>query len=378
MVRSIFLAAALLAAACMRANADVSNEDIASYNAALQEGEVVALKAAASRLAAASIANPDHPDAALLAFEAAWTLCRIGDCAAAQPAAVFAASFPGAPETAPLLEAYVTWKVDPTRRALNGLDAELKKIEHGPPTGLSVSAFRDIYTSTAKSPQGWTSLARVSARAADHFAQGGDPVPQYRTEARLLALSAAFNHTPDISQMRDMVHLRGELARMRALFDRERPDEDYPGWMEDTYWIANAWEGAMSAFLMSSSKKYVSDEDIEKIVDTYLADLPPEEEERGEERPDFCKGSFIQKPPIKYPTSAAFRGRIGSVILGFRFENGRVKDAEVLASVPLDGFREEAVKAVSQWHFEPSEDPAVTGCRLDDDNVIQPLVFAIH
>jgi len=199
-----------------------------------------------------------------------------------------------------------------------------------------------------------------------------DTLTQYRVEAQLVNISSAFNASPQAGQLQQMVHLRGELKRMLA------QAEDKPDWMKETYWIANAWQGAMQAYLQSSSQRMISDSEIDKILASYVSDLPPAHDDEEEGKPPFCEGTFIQKPDIKYPSSAAFRGRIGSVMLTYKVRDGKVTEPKVLASVPIDGFRDEVVKAVSKWVYVPTEDPAKTGCRLDHDNIIQPFLFAIR
>lgn len=377
MIRLVLLTAAAILLCVAPSKADISDDDIISYNSAVASGDPQAMQQAASKLAAAVLEDRDHPDAGLLAFEAAWTLCRTGDCAAAVPAAALASQRPGAPHSAALLNAYVTWKVSPGRKNYNALNGELSKIAATPPTSVSVSAFRDVYVS-ALQKQDWLNLSKSAEQAAEHFKLGGDPVPQFRMEAKLLAVSSAFNYGPKSPQLSDMAHLRGELGRMRQLFDIEHPDEDYPEWLESSYWSANAWEVAISAYFSSIGQKAISDKDIEEIVDSYLVDLPVKTDDEEGKLP-MCEGTFVQKPSIKYPPIAGFRGRVGAVILGFRFdEAGKVRDAKVLAAVPTDGFRDEVIKAVSQWYFKPDEDPKTAGCRLEHNKVVQTYAFAIQ
>lgn len=376
MIRFILLTVAIIYMSPIPAKADISDQDILAYNSALQFGDSQAMQHAARKLAGAVLENPDHPDAALLAYEAAWTLCRTGDCAAAMPVAAFTSERADAPYSAAVLNAYVAWKNAPDRKNYKALVSELSKIGASPPTTVSVSAFRDVYVSALKA-QDWLNLTKQAEQAAEHFKLGGDSVRQFRMEAKLLAVSAAFNATPKPPQLSDMAHLRGELGRMRLLFKIEHPEDDYPEWMESSYWSANAWEVAMSAYFLSIQKKAISDKEIEEIVDGYIADLPAKPDGEDGKLP-MCDGTLVQKPMIRYPAIAGYQGRVGSVILGFRFEpDGKVADPKVLAAVPVDGFRDEVIKAVSQWYFKPDEDPATAGCRLDHDSVVQSYAFAI-
>lgn len=372
MVRSAFVALTLFGAVFAPASANIGNEEIRAYNTALESGDAAAIAAAAIRLGDGAIASPDHPDASLLAFEAAWALCRFASCKGAAPAAEFSADRQDAPPSARLLAAYVDWKTEPRRAARKAVEKALSEAIGEAPTGVSVSVFREVYAADL-SGHNWRDASRIAGWAVTHLAAVDDTFLQFRLEAQLVSISAAFNASPQADHLTQMVHLRGELGRMRALA------EDEPDWMRDIYWTSNAWQAAMQAFLASSGQRMISESEADGILTSYTSDIPPEPadpEEAG--KPPFCDGAFKQKPAIKYPASSAFRGRVGSVILAYKVRDGRVREPEVLASVPIDGFQDEVVKAVSQWVYVPSEDPKQTGCRLDHDNIVQSFLFQIR
>ncbi|MFN4024597.1 MAG: TonB family protein [Hyphomonas sp.] len=359
------------------AAAQVAEADILAFNHAVESNDDALLRAAAVRLANAAIANPEDPGAGIAAYEAAWTLGRTGAWAEALPGAKFAAGLPDATAQDRLLLAFVVWKGKPTSANSRSLQRSLDEIQSLAPSGMSASAFREFYASKLNT-RDFAGAEKVARQAALHFAAGGDTLRQYEVEARAIAITSRFNTTPRVAQLEEMVHLRGELRQMQRQAGRDRP-----GWIDDAYWQANAWQNAMQAYFMSVGDRNLRPARLEEILAGYGASDPQlewveiTEDSLPVNRGPFCAGELVQQPPMRYPAGQAMRGRFGSVIVRFRFENGAVRDPEVLAAVPMDGFRQEALRTVSQWHFRPSEDPAVTGCRLDHHNVIQELVFAI-
>ena len=102
MRRWISIAAIVLLA--QAAWAQVSQDAIRAYNTALTSpSDRGAIITASEALMTEAIANPGEPDAALFAFEAAWTLCQIGECAHGRKGAEFAASLPATPDAHPSL-----------------------------------------------------------------------------------------------------------------------------------------------------------------------------------------------------------------------------------------------------------------------------------
>lgn len=354
------------------ASAQVEEADILAFNAALEAGDPNALRKAANRLAEEIIVNPDYPEAGIIAYEAAWALCRTGACSDAVAVAGFAATQPDAPETAPLLSALARWKADPKRENFRAASDTLKVLESAPPNHLTVYAFRELYAASTAA-KNWRQAGALTDRAIVHFAGGGDAARQYRLEARLVSLISDFNMSPRSSTMREMVHLRGELDQLRLLEEGEPPS-----WMDAIYWNAVAWQGVMSAYLQSTNATVVSEREAEGILASYLDGLPEVAVSGPAEEPPFCRGGMLQEPEIKYPFRQAFRGRIGAVVLKFKLRDGRVVEPEVLAAVPFEGFTDEVIETVSQWRFIPSENPEETGCRLDHDNTTQEVTFAIR
>lgn len=361
----------------LSSHAQVTEADIVAYNTAIEAGDASLIKTAALQLANAAMSDPGNPEAGVAAYEAAWSLCRIGACREALPAAKFAESLPSATARERLLSAFAAWKVQTSYPNARVLQAALTDAAPLSPTGMSVSAFREFYGAklTARDFPGAEKLAQ---QARSHFAGGGEAFQRFEIEARGIAITSRFNISPRVAHLEEMVHLRGELSQMRRAAGRDRPK-----WMDDAYWNANAWQSAMQAYFVAVGDRRYRAARIEEILAGYeskdeLAEVVEVSEEEAERnRARFCEGGMVHEPPMRYPTGQGMRGRFGTVIIKFRLEDGRVHEPEVLAAVPFDGFRDEALKTISQWYFKPSEDPALTGCRLNHNNMIQEFIFAI-
>lgn len=376
-MRTLAILASVLIGIAVPVQAQITETDILEYNAAIETGDPLKVRSAAVQLANAAMADPADPAAGVAAYEAAWALCRFDACEEALPAARFAENLPGATAQEKLLSAFAAWKVQPSSSNARNLQAALSDTAPQPPSGMSVSAFREFYGARLVAAE-YAAAERLARQAQSHFALGGEPFERFEIEARTIAITSRFNTSPRVAQLEEMAHLRGELSQMRRAAGRGRPD-----WMNDAYWLTNAWQSAMQAYFVSVADRRYRAARMTEILASYGALEEPVEVYAGDDgrfetsSAPFCEGEVIQQPPMRYPTGLSMRGRFGAVIVRFRFENGRVRDPEVLAAVPFDGFREEVLRTVSQWYFEPSVDPALSGCRLDHPGAIQEFIFAI-
>lgn len=70
----------------------------------------------------------------------------------------------------------------------------------------------------------------------------------------------------------------------------------------------------------------------------------------------------IERLPPIYPIDALRKGVSGKVLVEYSIgEDGRVRDARVLKSKPMEFFEEAALRSVSAWQFCPG-DPQM-GCQ---------------
>lgn len=361
------------AASAFTASADLPPELIKSYNSAIGTQDTAKIVSAAEALAAAAVADPTAPDAALIAFETASQLCLRGACARAADAARLAASgtgadLPPASERA-LLAAYAAWSAAPGSETLVALDGALSVIAAEPPTLISVNAFGARYVAEAKSGSP-KSLSREARRAADHFRPARDLVPQYWATAELTALTTEFNSSKDTETL---IPLR-ELEYW--LYDKRISGEDAaPEWMSDLYFKSMAWAQTVKNY---GDMGHGSDRVLREA-----AELESARKVRGScsgvdvECPPLCPGDFERALDPEYPSSAVSRGYFGTVVIGVSIEDEEVVNARVLAAVPDNTFEEAALKSLAgaKWKYKP--DPPA-GCQRKEDLMLVPFAFVIE
>lgn len=90
-----------------------------------------------------------------------------------------------------------------------------------------------------------------------------------------------------------------------------------------------------------------------------------------------CAGELIKSPDIRFPIHKGLRGMMGSVIVRMEFdENGNVIEPEVLAAVPIDGFEEDVIRAVSKWRWKKSPDED-RECRMNRNEYVMAVRFEL-
>ncbi|MEL6258416.1 MAG: energy transducer TonB, partial [Pseudomonadota bacterium] len=327
--------------------------------------------AAAQTLSNGAIGDPGDPRSASTAFETAFMMCRLGDCAGAQAGANFAAAqtagpnYPSAVDRN-VLSAFVAWRADETKKTRRALDEALEAAIAAPINLVTLTAFQTRLATDA----GTTSMARIADSAtalADHTRQAIDQVGQVHYDARLLAASADFNRSRSKETYLDMVRTSEELE---ALLN----EEDEPDWVKPRRYRALAWELAVESW-------FVSDNDfrgLEGRADAIRESFETEETETDDGDLPFCPGQLDPSPKPRYPGKDLRRGYVGAVIIGFDVVDGEMTEPEVLAAVPDRSFADYALSAFqkTEWKARPSEDGSP--CRSTHRNIVNPVVFTIR
>ncbi len=370
-MRELFFAMVLLLSLGAPAAAQIRDADIAAYNKAFSERDDAAIARTASVLAEAAMSDPEHPDASLIAFETAWALCRLNRCSDAIRPAEWAAARTDAPPHAGLALAFARWRTDASRANRKALDAAIEAATQGDPSAVSLSAFRQTYLRDAGSGN-FRNAWKTAALAKDHFARGGDALEEFAFEAELVEIANLNNDRPDIRHQRQMADLAGRLWRLELI-----RGEAAGNWIEQTRWRAEAWILAIGALLDSLGRDSLSDSQIAGLREAKLAGAPEPPSEPSDPRP-FCEGQLVQMPPLEYPQAALDRHQVGAVIARFKVADGKVADAEVLAAVPYEGFKEEALKTLAQWTWKVAPGQDLSTCRLSRKNIIIPFVFTLR
>ncbi|MEO9969138.1 MAG: energy transducer TonB [Hyphomonadaceae bacterium] len=372
--------------------ADISNTTIEAYNTAIAQTDRAAIIDASKALAAEAVATPEHPDSVLLAYETGAKLCEFGACASALDAANFVAAAPITdPEAHPLAEdrtllaSFANWSADSNRKNRKALENTLTEIVPTQPSNLSILAFATLYTSelnAGKTRNG----AKIAGDAGDHLRPFAELVPRHFVSAEFVAAISHFNANQDSDAQLRMTHLQGWLGQYGTKLGETAPD-----WVADEQARASAWGLAMGAWYTSSrtrgsTKRGISPERLNAILESYTpknVDTDPEttalDLDESEGRLPFCEGELKQSPKLRYRAGDGQRGFFGAVIAGFDIEDGRVVNLVVKAAVPEDRFEENALRTVSQWMWEPSENQSPgENCSMSRTNLALPLVFQLE
>ncbi|MEO0466009.1 MAG: energy transducer TonB [Pseudomonadota bacterium] len=380
MKRSILCA--VFTALVSAASAEVPNETIAAFNEAKSGGNLETIKQAASDLGAAAVAETDDPNRALLAFEAAWTLCQVDACDMGRPYAALADSlpvlddYPSAAERNMLL-AYIDWTTDKTGRTRDALETALEEIAPLEVSLISIAAFSD-FVGDAINEGRWSRLEDRAGLAAKHYEKLKPVLPLNWAEMALAEQIGAFNHSPKRHVVGEVLKVRGELAALLREADNDTIEAAQP-----FRWRLEAWEMAMNAYFVSKpGERAMSDSALDSIRDEYPDFPTPNTDENStltedDDETELCEGELDMSPKLRYPGRAAFRGQFGSVVVTFALNEGKVEDLEVLAAVPSEGFEDVALRTVSQWTWVKDENKALPGCSMSRSNIVMPLVFQL-
>ena len=284
-------------------------------------------------------------------------------------------------DTSAVEAAHAAWSAKANKKTRKALDKALAAYD-GPPTTATVLAHLAVVKSDGAKGQA-SALRQSATSAANHLKPVKDQLPQQYLELRYMAAASQFNYRQKSDALIEMAHVEGESYQRKL--SAEEGNESF----QRLHNNARAWGMAMEAYFDSNNDDRPSDVEIESILKSYGADAETinararsgetVHEETGEERLPFCPGGLKMKPKLKYPGKAANRGMVGAVILKFdQNADGKVINPRVLASVPDEGFKETALKTVSKWSYQPSNDetPGET-CRLERKNLEFPIVFAL-
>lgn len=367
-----FITMALLFLFALPALPQVPNEVIAAYNQALRGGDRGAMEDAASALAAAAIEHPADPSAGLMAFEAAWALCRLGSCETGASAAEFSLNQAQATGEGPSLQTrnlllkYSLWKKRDTRQSRAALDEALQGLPLGDVSPVSVFAYRDYYSHQSRAEK-WRDAERISLAAAEHMQGFEAELLEEIVFAELVGIAAGVNQDQTLDQLERIISLRNRIGAARR--DFQERDADVPDALVQLDYQAQAWEGAIGAVLRTRGEKDAVDE----VLGRRSAGLP------GADNWDdgLCKGTFSFEPKLEYPRRAARRGEVGSIIVGLSLVEGVPKDVKILAAVPAGVFEQSVVDILEKWRWIPNEDADLTSCSLSRDDIVFPFVFSL-
>lgn len=379
---------AALAATCFTpfAHAEVSTAIVQAYNQALETKKLTDISRTAETLASEATKNADDPQAVLFAFEAAWTLCNIGQCEKALSAAKFSIDQPdtGAhPVMADrnLLLAFASWSVEPNKAARADLDKALDAMDGVEPSLLSIRAFNDRYRVDTKGSDRDT-LKRTARAAREHMEQIADLVPDQLAVANFIEAQAAWGGPIRSTDQMRMEHAKWQLAVLMA-------DDNYKSasGIADLRWQAEAWTTAMRSYAIAVQRargpnkitagKFpgMTPDEAREIATQYaprLAKLSKKDE------PPICRGALNEQPDRAPRGRDQVTGYVGSVIIGMDVRDGELQNVRVLAAVPDDRYTQFALDAVKDLHWKKSDDQPDENCRESFDDFTVPFNFTFQ
>lgn len=357
--RLAFLVVAVLALGSP-VQAEINSSTTEAYNAAVQGSDAETLVATATALMNEAIASPNEDQSTVLAYEAAWALCRNGKCEQALPGAKFVVTRPETGEhpslaDRELLLAFAEWKTDRNRKTRKVLDETLAARVSDAPNLLTVAAFQARYIDDAEHRR--TKRLPISAgEAASHFHPVRDQIGELWSHAAILASAAAFGEDHDPESLVEMAKVAGELNLIRHVTD------DEPAWMEKRHLEATAWQYAMDAYFRSEEEGEEERELVDQILDDAITDEnhehPPGTGPHRENGPPSCKGGFTSMPTPTYPDNAAWDGYVGAVIVLFDVDASGANNIRIGASVPTDTFDEASLSSVRKLKWKWDDAPA--------------------
>jgi len=355
--------------------AQVPDDVVIAYNQAIGSGDPASIRSAAVALGEAAIMQRADPDAATMAYEAAWQLCRLEQCTEAIAFAQFAVDEPGGEDALPrahreLLLAYASWRAEDSRKTRKQLDKALEAATNSPPSPMTIVAFWKRVEHDAVQGDN-RSLMNTAAQAVAHFEPIRDIAFEMWSGAELLRITATFNERQSLETATDMAELQDALKVFRN--GRMSEGEIVPDWWERSYYTADAWRLAIGAYFESVNERRYDPDAVAAILER--TEWMPEPGQASDGARPFCKGRLIQKPELRYNTRALRKGMFGAVIVRFGVEGGQIVEPEVLASVPQGGFDEDVISRVSQWTYEFASPDA--NCRRSRSNIILPTIFQI-
>ena len=373
--------ALLLACFSQGVHAQIKNSVVAEYNEAVRSGDSSRMRFAATALGEAALENADDPQAGLIGFEAAFRLCRIGQCAEGQPFAAFAErqsvgeGLPPLDQRA-LLLAFAEWKAAPGRSTREQLDSLIEAQAEGEVSTVSLFVFTRRMEHDATKGD-FESLEDTAAWLSTHLSDERALVGELWSTAELLRQVAAFNTSASVDAAMGLAVLENDLMMLPNV--EIRAGRSVPDWWEKNYYTTQAWRMAMAAFFDSVNERRYDAAEANRIAEKTERLRDPAsrfDNTAGDDSPlRSCSADLIQKPAMRYPGKALRKGMFGALIIRFKAdENGRIYEPEVLASVPQGGFDDKVIETVSKWHLDWSDEK---NCRRESSNTILPFVFQL-
>lgn len=386
-IRRVMASAVLL---CLAGQAWAANADVEAFNAAVARGDLGAATDAA--VAAWPSVADDAVNAPRLAREFGFAAYRAGRMEVAQRFAGFLAGPTGVPPTfddepaiSRVLVQLIDWKSQPdasgSTALLDTLDARVAA--DATVDAISIQAARELL-SDAWVRGAWRDADRAAGLLARLESRAGAARLPLQRQAEIRQIAARFMGDRTLPQYHAMAEVED-----RILADLERAgDPAIRDRLLPVRYQAMAWTNAIRAYLASEPKPasalmrnaaFAEQRPTLPTRDEHESRTSPPGGPSAMTVPPRCRGQMNAEPEPEYPPDSRRRGIIGAVVVGVTLdEDGKVQRPRVLASVPVDTFDPNVLRAVSKWRFIVAEDEDRSRCRVADDNYVLSVVFALY
>lgn len=351
--------------------------DIKTFNAAVKVGDYK--KAAVEAKDAWATWDKADPDTAVVAREFGFASYVAGDFAAARDYGQFlkdnGAKLPtpdDQPETSRVLLAAANYRLgaaDVTRNAL--FDALKAREAAAGLDSMSLLAAEALYRGDWASGV-WSRAGESGALAYRLIGRGGESLAPRALEARASSAAAGFLGGRDKGDYDVIMDTHDAIIdAIDTATDPKRREA-----LVTLSFTVQAWGHSIWTYFSSA----------EQIG----SNIPVKAKQRPFREPKYAyfpaeiPSAALNACPVdldtsalRYPSSASFKGMVGTVIMKFDLDSeGRVTKSEVLSAVPARYFADEITKAAPRMRAKPLKD-APAGCKIERTNWIFTFLFRI-
>jgi TonB family protein len=369
-----FVSLGLAAALSLVALAGPARADIKSFNAAMQVKDYKAAAAAAA--SAWPGLDKSRKDLAVIAREFGFAAYLSGDFAAAKTygEAASTASRAAAEELALQIGSDLLWRlaehrISPTGDTRERLFALLQSRLEQPDIDLVSYLSADAIVAYDFDKGLWQQ-ALASAALADRLT--ADRPGYLETNFRFVLAGAAAAYMAE----RNMVthEAFGDLQKRLVSVIAGAPPEQDMTELEEIYREADAWSISTYSHLKSLRRlRDKSQHDAEWKAFLETPEFKAAMVRINHQLPEGTCAVRIapESPEPRYPSSALFRGMIGTIILKMDVDNeGKAHNARMVAAVPAKHFAETALKNAAKLKFRPVDGSPADCSMAQVDKVI--------
>jgi TonB family protein len=355
--------------------------DIKAFNAAVQKGDYKTAAAEAKTIWPTW--NKADPDTATVAREFGFISYAAGDYAAARDYGQFLKDQGAAlakpddqPATSAVLLAASEYRLganaDTRKRLYDALSGRANEPGFDNISYLAADSLmvRDLDDSQ------WRD-AENSARLASRIAKAGGPA--YESDFwkyKMYAAVAAYLRSNSRDAYSELIDIHAALVDAIE----KAPTDAAAAKLAPIFWQAKAWRSSMHSHIRSSYvqlNRLSQDEkwDRDTRYPSRPSVIPPD---APEDSPCQTTNEFEHTP--KYPTSAQFRGFVGTVIVKMDIDaEGKPSNVSTLAAVPQKTFSEAVLKMVGEMTVKPDKKKYdASGCTLARQNKVIEFKFTMR